>query len=1005
MRTEITGEWWMRVGRWRDALWNRCYRPLGTFALRGFATTEQLTAEQALEREFAPMPPGTPWGAKWEYGWFAGELALPEAAAGRRIVVRADAGAESLVWVNGAIAGAYDSAHREITLTSSGAPGERYTILLEAYAGHGPIDDGGGPVRYAELWPETPATQTKVGESSYGVWLEEVYQLAVDFALLSELCERLDPLALRAAEIAEALMDATLVVDLELPEEALLETVRAGRERLQPVLAAVNGTTAPTLFAFGHAHIDVAWKWPLAETERKMARTTANQLALMAEYPEYKFLQSQPHLYHMLRMRYPDLYARFKAAVQSGQVIADGAMWVEADTNLSGGESLIRQVVEGRRFFREEFGVDSRVLWLPDVFGYSGALPQILRGCGCIGFGTQKITWAYGGGEPFPYNIFLWEGIDGTTIPAHIFTDYNSQLTPGALLDRWNQRLQKLGISSMIVAFGWGDGGGGATRDHLEYLRRSHDLEGLPRVCVAGPAEFFEDLERRGLPKERYVGELYFQAHRGTYTSQAKTKQGNRRAEFALREAELWGAAARALNGFAFSPRSLDEPWRAVLLNQFHDIIPGSSIARVYDEANAAYAQAIETAEGVASAAAATFAHTADGLTVFNSLSWPRRALVELPGGELAEVTVPPCGWTSIPADGGAQRSGVAQATPHTLENEFLRAQFDDRGEIVSLLDKATGRELAAGPCNSFRLYKDVPGWFDAWDIDSQAEQQLVELDDSVTLEVESSGGRVARLRLTRKLHDSTLTQTISLRSGSRRIDFATTVDWQETHKLLKVAFPVTIHANEAIHEIQFGHIRRPTHSSRRIDADRFEVCNHKWTALAEEQRGVAVLNDCKYGISVHGNSMNLTLLRSAIAPDHTVADQGAQTFTYALYVWNGSFAESDIVREAYELNCPPLVLKGRAATQGSVFGVDVPNVVIETIKPAEDGSTDVIARLYECMRTATRCTLTTRLPVRAATQTDMCEEDQRELACADGRIALDFRPFEVKTVRLKIAG
>ncbi len=791
MRTEVTGEWRMRAGHWRDALWTRCYRPLGTLALRGFTTAEQLTAEQALAHEFAPMPPGTPWGAKWEYGWFAGELELPDAAAGRRIVVRADAGAESLVWINGTIAGAHDWAHRELTLTTSGTRGERYTILLEAYAGHGPIEMGGGPARYEELWPETPATQTKVGESSFGVWLEEVYQLAVDFALLSELYERNDPLTLRAADIAEALMDTTLIVDLELPEDAMLETVRAGRERLDPALKAVNGTTAPTLFVVGHAHIDVAWLWPLAETERKMARTSANQLALMAEYPAYKFLQSQPHLYHMLRSRYPELYERFKAAVRDGRVIADGAMWVEADTNLSGGESLIRQVVEGRRFFREEFGVDSRVLWLPDVFGYSGALPQILRGCGCVGFGTQKITWAYGGGEPFPYNVFLWEGIDGTTIPAHIFYDYNSQLTPGALLDRWNSRLQKLGISSMIVAFGWGDGGGGATRDHLEYLRRSHDLQGLPRVRVAGPAEFFKDLEQHGLPKERYVGELYFQAHRGTYTSQAKTKQGNRRAEFALREAELWGTAARALNGFTFSPHSLDEPWRTVLLNQFHDIIPGSSIARVYEEANTAYAEAIAAAERVAGEAAATFTSAGEGMTVFNSLSWPRSALVELPGG-MAEVLVPPCGWASVPANAGAQRSGDARATSRTLENALLRAQFDERGEIVSLLDKASGRELAAGPCNSFRLYKDVPGWFDAWDVDSQAEEQPVALnDDPVTLEVESSGPLVARLRLTRKLHDSTLTQTISLRSGSRRIEFATTVDWRETHKLLKVAFPV----------------------------------------------------------------------------------------------------------------------------------------------------------------------------------------------------------------------
>jgi alpha-mannosidase len=439
-----------------------------------------------------------------------------------------------------------------------------------------------------------------------------------------------------------------------------------------------------------------------------------------------------------------------------------------------------------------------------------------------------------------------------------------------------------------------------------------------------------------------------------------------------------------------------------VLLNQFHDIIPGSSIARVYEEANAAYAQAIEAAQSVAGAAAASFTGAGAGQTVFNSLSWPRSVLVDVPGGQ-AEVTVPACGWASVPA--AAQRSGAAQATSNTLENEFLRAQFDLCGQVVSLVDKQTGRELAAGPLNSFRLYKDVPGWFDAWDIDSQAEQQPVALDgDAVTLEVESSGPLVARLRLTRKLHDSTLSQTISLRSGSRRIEFATTVDWRETHKLLKVAFPVAIHANEAIHEIQFGHIRRPTHASRRIDADRFEVCNQKWTALAEEGRGVAILNDCKYGISVHGNSMNLTLLRSAITPDLAVTDQGQQTFTYALYAWNGSFGTSNIVREGYELNCAPLVIQGQAgAAQGSLFDVDAPNVVIETIKPAEDGSADVIVRLYEAMRTATRCTLGTRLPVRAAAQTDMAEEGQSELAYADGRVELEFRPFEIKTVRLKI--
>ena len=1001
----LTIEWKHRIQRWQNALWKSCYRPLGRVELSGFTTTAQLTAQQALAGDFKPMPIGAAWGARWEYGWFAGEVTLPAGAAGQCIVVRLAPGAESLVWIDSQIAGAHDWAHTEITLTPNAKPGARYTILLEAYAGHGPISFGEGPVRFgATTMPEPGPTQAVVGESTFGMWLEEVYQLAIDFTTLYELHDVVDPPSLRAAEIAQALMDATLIVDLELPEAEMLETVQASRARLKPLLDCVNGSTAPTLFAFGHAHLDVVWLWPLQETERKMARTVSNQLALMAEYPEYKFLQSQPYLYHVLKTRYPELYARFKAAVQNGQVIADGAMWVEADANLSGGESLIRQIVHGRRFFRAEFGVDSRVVWLPDVFGYSGALPQILRGCGCIGFATQKITWAYNGGDPFPYNTFVWEGIDGTTIPAHIYADYTSHTNPKQVAERWNTRLQKNGIRTLIFAFGHGDGGGGATRDHLEYVRRSRNLEGLPRIRLASPAEFFEDLAARGLPTERYVGELYFQAHRGTYTSQAKTKQGNRRGEFALREAEVWGVAARALNGFDFSARTLDEAWRLLLLNQFHDILPGSSIHRVYEEAEAMHAQVIDAANKTACAAASSFTDNSDAVTVFNSLSWPRTELVDLPGG-LAEVRVPACGWRTVffQTSEVSRSASEVSATVRSLENELLRAVFNERGEIVSLIDKETGREIAAGPCNQFCLYKDVPTNWDAWDIDSMTEQLPVAIDEPVTLEVVSRGPLIAQLRLTRKLHHSTLTQIISLRRGSRHIEFATTVDWQESHKLLKAAFPVTIHANEAIHEIQFGHLRRPNHRSRPYDADRFEVSQHKWSALAEENRGVAILNDCKYGVSVTGNSLNLTLLKSALAPDMT-ADKGTQTFTYALYAWNGSLAESRVVCEAYELNCPVLVVPGAAREEErSLFSVDAPNIMVETIKPAEDGSPDIVVRLYESKRMATRGTLITSLPVTGATQTDMLENEIGELPCADGRIALDFRPFEVKTVRLRM--
>lgn len=1007
----ITIEWQHRIERWQTALWEGCYRQLGTIALSGYTTLAQLSAEQAAGGEFTPMPEGMLWGAKWEYGWFKGELTLPEAASGQRIVVRLEPGGESLVWINGAIAGSIGWAHKEITLANPAQAGQHFDILLEAYAGHGRITVGEGPVPYGvETVPEPGPVQTKVGHSTYGVWLEEIYQAAVDFSTLYELRGRLDPLSLRVAQIDEALMETTLLIDPELPEAELLESVRAGRERMRTVLECQNGPSMPTLYAFGHAHIDVAWLWPLQETERKIARTAINQLALFEEYPEFRFLQSQPHLYWMLQRDYPELYARFKAAVKNGQLIPDGGMWVEADTNISGGEALIRQVLYGRQFFRDELGVDSRVLWLPDVFGYSGALPQILAGCGMLGFSTQKITWTYNGGEAFPYNTFLWEGIDGTTLPAHIFTDYNSQTRPNNILDRWNTRLQKNGIDSMIFAFGWGDGGGGPTRDHPEFLRRARNLEGLPRVKMASPAEFFADLQQRGMIKERYVGELYFQAHRGTYTSQARTKRGNRKSELALREAELWATVARSQTGFNFDSQTLKSTWRKVMLNQFHDILPGSSIHRVYEEAEAMHTEAIHEAGQLALAAASALLDSEPGHSAFNSLSWPRTALVEINGSEV-EVQLPACGWASVPEARPGQEvmaasSGTATAgktgAGYFLENDLLRAEFDARGEIVSLWDKTTRREFLSGPANRLCLYKDVPDWFDAWDLDSMVEMQPVATNEPVAIQVFSTGPLAARLKLTRTLSKSRVEQVITLRRGSRRIDFATVVDWQESHRLLKVIFPSNIYTSEVISEIQFGHLRRPNHKSRPYDADRFEISNHKWSALAEETRGLAVLNDCKYGLSATGGSLNLTLLKSASAPDMT-ADKGRQEFTYALYTWNGSLADSGVVREAYDLNVPALLVSG-SGKAGSLFGVSADNIVIEAVKPAEDGSRDVIVRLYEAMRSATRCTLSSSLPVISASLVNMVEEPLgSHLEWQNGQVELDFRPFEIKTVRLAL--
>ncbi len=805
----INLEWRRRINHWRNTLPSLFYTPAGELEFSGFATKEQLDSSEAIKRKFKKMPTGTAWGAKWEYGWFKSSLTIPASLAGKRIAMRIAVGGEAAISINGVNYGANDIGHKEITLSHKARGGEKYDILVESYAGHGPRILTCGPVPCGEASvPEPPAAQVEVKKSTFGVWNEEIYQLWVDMETLMLFREHArDSESLRVAEVDDALKELTLIVDLELPWNELLKSVKSGRKLLQKVLACKNGSTSALMTCFGHSHIDVAWLWPLQETERKCCRTFSSQLALMAEYPEYKYLQSQPHVYNMVKHRYPALYERIKKAIQSGQWIAEGGMWVEADTNISGGESLIRQLIHGKRFFKEEFGVENELLWLPDVFGYSGALPQIMKECGIKYFSTQKIFWTYNGGDPFPYNIFWWEGIDGTKILSYLHNDYNSQTTPQAVIQRWEERVQKDSVhNSRLFPFGYGDGGGGPTRDHLEFLRRERNFEGMPRCEINEPNSYFEALPKEKLPV--WVGELYFQGHRGTYTAQAKTKKGNRFSEIALREAEMWGAAASVSAKFKYPLDELDSLWKDVLLNQFHDIIPGSSIQRVYEEAESAYSNVIKKAKEIASEARNTFVkHTRDTVTVFNSLSWKRDAVIEVPqnfeavklvSGEILPVqefagkkyaavkNIPAAGWTTIKNSAPVKCRGSLNATANMLENQFMKLTLNESGEITSIFDKENGCELADGACNNFKLYKDVPGAYDAWDIDSIYIMQPVDLSRKARLTLVASGPLFAIIRVERQINKSSLVQEIVMYAQSRRIDFRTRVEWNESHKLLK---------------------------------------------------------------------------------------------------------------------------------------------------------------------------------------------------------------------------
>ena len=707
--------------------------------------------------------------------------------------------------------------------------------------------------------------------------------------------------------------------------------------------------------------------------------------------------------------------------------IAEGAMWVEPDTNMASGEALIRQLLYGKRYYQEEFGVDSKMLWLPDTFGYTAALPQILKSCGVEYLVTQKIFWSYNEGEQFPYHYFYWEGMDGTKISSFLPTSYTYRTDPTELMNVWENRSQKRDLDAFLLPFGYGDGGGGPARDYLEYAKREADLEGCPKVKLEGPIEFFQDMEAEGGPKHTYTGELYFSAHRGTYTSQAMVKNNNRRCELSMRDLELWGTLA-AQKGQTYPAEAIERLWKEVLLHQFHDILPGSSIARVYEDAEKAFHAILEESHELTAKAVAGLVEAGNGVTVGNSLGFAYDTLVELPesfaaGAQTREGKAVPTekigdkvyGLTEVPAYGmvslvpAETQTKAADSVSLTqdgdtfiLENNQVKAVVDGKGEVVSFVLKTSGREFAAEPMNRFHLYKDVPRLFDAWDIDSNYIDQEITAAEDVTVTVESTGSLRSVLKVTGRISNSPFVQYIRLDADSTRLEFETAIDWKELHRLLKVGFPVNVFAENGINEMQFGYVERPTRRSRAYEKDRFEVCNHRYSALCDQAHGAAVLNDCKYGISMNGNALELTLLRAAAAPEMH-ADNREHHFTYGFTAWEGSFADSDVVRQGYEMNVKPVITAGVVDTF-SAFGVEKDNVILESVKLAEDGSGDLILRLYEAKKAAVNTKVFTALNVAQAWTCNMLEKKEAEVAVEDNTVSLDFRAFEIKTLRLKLA-
>ena len=968
-------------------------------------------------------PPGSGWreyiqgtriGGKDQHGWFRFDLDVPAAREDTRIFLRMTTGHEGewdarnpqgLLYVDGVMTQGLDTHHTETLL-----PAGRHHIDLYYYSG---MEECTTEVYFALI-----ALDERIGGAYY------------DFLVPYRMLLKMDADGGDYARVLPLLERAADCIDLRAPKsEAFFASLQQARALLADELyhGICNSTAAPVVSMIGHTHIDVAWLWTYAQTCEKAQRSFATVLKLMDEYPEYKFMSSQPQLYRYVQQAAPELFERIKQRVAEGRWEVEGAMWLEADCNLISGESMVRQILHGKRYMKKEFDVDSKTLWLPDVFGYSAALPQILKKSGVENFVTSKISWNET--DRLPCDMFWWEGIDGTEIFADFLTaqdyvpgkkqtttTYVGNTEPGTVMGAWDRFQQKEFSDQAIVTFGYGDGGGGPTRHMLEVQRRTAaGLPGMPRTEMNFSGEWlarsrknFEENSKKLNRSVRWVGELYLEFHRGTYTSQARNKRNNRKGELALQRTEALGTAAKLLTGAEYPKAQLYDCWDVMLLNQFHDVIPGSSIHEVYEDSTAMYADVFRRADEMETAARSALCAKIDapegGVLVFNPTGTAQSGPVALADGTVEVADIPAWGWKLIKKP--APTCGVT-VSGNTVENAHYRLVLDAAGRIAELYDKRFDRQVfkAGTVGNELQIFEDFPREYDCWEISDYHKQKMWRLDDDAVLTPVADGSR-AGMRIERRYLDSTIRQTVWLYTEGDRIDFETEIDWHQRHQLLKAAFPLDVHTARASYEIQFGSVERPTHANTSWDAAKFEVCAHKWADLSEDGYGVSLLNDCKYGHSTEGSLLRLTLLKCGTYPD-TEADQGAHRFTYSLLPHAGDWRTADTVRKAYALN-QPLTAVELPAQRGSLPGswslvrCDAANVMIDTVKLAED-TDEVLVRAFDtCDRRTAAAHLDFGFAVEHAVLCDLMEQELAPLPVENGsRVTLPVGNYEIVTVKV----
>lgn len=987
------------------------------------------------------------WGGNGEYFYFKTTLIMPQECAGKKVTYELRTGREGewdavnpqfMVYINGERRMGMDVNHREAVLTENAVPGETFEILLSAYTGDNNFS--------LHLDSEFKVLEPSV-EKYY-------YDLLVPYEVARLLRE--DSRDRRV--ILQSLNDSLNLVDLrQIYSPEFFESVEKADEYLQKEFyEKYCGNSDSTVYCVGHTHIDVAWLWTLRTTQDKAVRSFSTVIELMKQYPEYKFMSSQPQLYLYVKENAPDLYEEIKKRVAEGRWETEGGMYVEADCNLSSGEALVRQFLYGMRFFEKEFGVRNKILWLPDVFGYSAALPQIMDKCGIKYFMTTKISWNEV--NKIPYDTFMWEGIDGTEILTHFiptrdygvaakeggtetehFTTYNGILNASQVMGGWQRYSQKDLNNAVLMSYGYGDGGGGVTKEMLEMQRRlAKGIPGSPKTVPSTSLEFFQTLEknvqgRKELPK--WVGELYLEYHRGTYTSMARNKKWNRQAEFACENTELFNVMASLETGTFYPGNRLYEVWKVLMRNQFHDILPGSSIKQVYEDSKEEYRHIFqETKEmsGAALKAMTDAVDTARGtLVVYNPTSEQAPAPVYLPknsqwgalerDGRVIQVQHTEEGdlaiLDEIPPKGYCTYAGVVDApktestmtvTEHGAETKYFIVELNEKGQFSRIYDKIQKREiLPEGKCaNVIMSYEDRPHNYDAWDINNYYTEKSWPVDDVQSITVTENGPVRGCIRVERKYLDSTIVQYLYFYPELYRIDIRNEIDWKEKQILLRDYIPVDIHAAEATYEIQYGNVTRPTHYNTSWDFARFEVCAHKWIDISENGYGISVLNDCKYGCDIHNGEIGLTMLKSAVYPNPD-ADKEHHSFTWSIAPHEGGWREGNTVAKAYVLNNPyQTAVKenegGNLPVSYSFVQADKENVVIEAVKKAED-SDAVIVRLYECYNRRGQTTLTFPRPVKRAVICNMLEEKMEEVLCCEvNKVPVQLKPYEIVTIKIE---